>query len=199
MHEQTFFLGAKTVTTRTLGYYPYTVCLNVQDDPTTPKNESRTLTEEEKKHIEKGAIAWTSRTDLISHQQYEDNCSDSELNLNSGSRPHTDFIRLVTVNQMKIFCNSTPAGCVHLSGYNSLTLAQIAIKDTAKVKILNNLTCSKIKQVSMHEIGHAFGLGDHNSNNPSILNYRQAHRSCKPTEYDIVAINANYQSRNSRQ
>lgn len=38
------------------------------------------------------------------------------------------------------------------------------------VKILNNLTCSKLQQVSMHEIGHALSLSGHNSNKPSVLN-----------------------------
>ena len=95
------------------------------------------------------------------------------------------------------FCDKLHlVGCVRpTTPIGKGTLGQIAIKDTATVKDIKSLDCSKLTQVSMHELGHIYGLGDHDSMQPSIMNASQGHRACEPTEYDVVAIIVNYQSR----
>jgi len=52
--------------------------------------------------------------------------------------------------------------------------------------------CTRLFQVAMHEAGHALGLDDH-TNSASLMSSSAPY--CFPTDYDILAIKAIYQSR----
>ena len=59
--------------------------------------------------------------------------------------------------------------------------------------------CKLIENILIHEAGHALGIGWPINEHPtlkmnSIMSYR-APRTCAPQKYDIIAIEANYQSR----
>lgn len=54
--------------------------------------------------------------------------------------------------------------------------------------------CSVLFQLIMHEIGHAFGLGDRDVGRFSVMS-SYMFKFCEPTPLDIVAIKAIYQSR----
>ena len=47
----------------------------------------------------------------------------------------------------------------------------------------------------MHEVGHAFGLWDHETNPDESVMYMPADDLCALTEYDIAAVKSIYQSR----
>ena len=205
LHEETVSNGEDSEIIRILGHYSYAVCNSVPDDEKTEKvNESRTVTDPERKHIEKGASVWTNRTDLVSHNQYPSDCDAGELNLEASARPHTDFVRLAASNHVITFCQRDRLGCAYIDRNNEAqTLTQIALKSNIALKLVDDpnssdpkktLECSRLTQISMHEMGHAFGLGDHSNNLPSVMS-SYVYTTCKPTEYDIVALITIHQSR----
>ena len=62
--------------------------------------------------------------------------------------------------------------------------------------------CPRLEHMVVHEAGHAFGMGWPINDHPTIQSlsvmssgYAHHNRYCKPQLYDIVAIEANYQSR----
>ncbi|MCY4474070.1 MAG: fibronectin type III domain-containing protein [Chloroflexi bacterium] len=62
-----------------------------------------------------------------------------------------------------------------------------------------NVTCSYLHQFTMHEAGHAFGLGqsvnEHAKASASVMKSGVDKRFCEPQPYDVAAMMALYQSR----
>ena len=61
-------------------------------------------------------------------------------------------------------------------------------------------TCSDLHETTVHETGHAFGIGKWLNKHPyneddSIMSYDDGDHDCRPQPYDVVALMALYQSR----
>lgn len=122
-------------------------------------------------------------------------CTDREISTIIEIR--IDFVRLVAAGSLDRRCTTDhPGGCA----LNEVNRNDGRIGNTAVLILdhlsLSSLNCSDMHTVAIHESGHAFGLGDHQSDvYESIMYNADLPTHCDPTEYDIGAMNAIYQSR----
>lgn len=81
------------------------------------------------------------------------------------------------------------------SNFGEQTATRIQIRANLSNLINLGSTCSEFYRIVVHEAGHAFGLADPpaNQGDPSVMDV--GYITCSPTEYDIAAIKAIYQSR----
>lgn len=185
-----------------VGHYDYVVCTNIaEDDQSTPnKNEERVMTSEEEFHIASGVNIWKSVTKEVTFNQLPDTCSDQDLEVVHSKRSPKNMIQIANKRRFDDLCNPTGLACMYLD-YNrgskpEITVAQIYLRyDITTVDDEDEaVRCSRMEQLVMHEAGHAYGLTDIAGNVPTVMSAR-LYDSCKPTEYDIAAIKAIYQSR----
>lgn len=84
-----------------------------------------------------------------------------------------------------------------ISGTNSYITDRTVAYDTGPTSAGHTIIsakCSTLFQMMVHEIGHAFGLGDRDIGKFSVMSSNM-YKFCEPTPLDIVAIKAIYQSR----
>lgn len=84
-----------------------------------------------------------------------------------------------------------------IAGTTTYTTDYTVTYDTGPTSAGHTVTtakCSTLFQIMMHEIGHAFGLGDSADRRSSVMSGNM-YKLCEPTSLDVVAIKAIYQSR----
>lgn len=183
-----------------IGDYSYVLCTNIEDDPLTVDiDESRTITSSEQDIIKEGVGIWKSDTGMVTYDQTSKSCSGSELETELKDRPYKNFIRMINDSELRLMCGSV--ACIdHKQIVNDeFRISQIFIKHNASTADPDGIGCSELYQLSMHEAGHAYGLADYQHGDesytiaPTVMS-NALYDNCEPTEYDIVAIKAIYQS-----
>ncbi len=174
------------------GNYNYILCTNqspdaVNNNPGTP-DQWRSI-------ITKAASTWSTSTNEVSTGVTKvRKCHDKELDLTQA----TNLIRITDHAEVESLCNIAGAvGCAVSWDFinGSVTNTHIAIYSSVGLTSAG-ASCSELSRVTIHEVGHAFGL-DHSDGNPSdsIMHRTPSGDLCGPTAYDIVAMKAIYQSR----
>ncbi len=180
--------------------YDYILCTNTgptQDrlDELSPDNPAL-LRDLWMNEIISGIEIWDSTVDLITVNSNLDNpeirrCSDQELNRNTDN----NYVGLIDYNNIASFCKSIVA-CARSTNLSGGKRTKTSIYIRNDYSLLPS-ACSHIFKLATHESGHAFGLGDHKIRNISVMYNRGVGNFCSPTEYDIGAMKAIYQSRST--
>ena len=200
---------------RNIGEYSSVLCNNIKDDPRTPINEARMLTNTEIREIEDGIRIWVDLIggDMIRYTRKDlRECTDDELDSdwihetkekqpNTG-RKEISFIWIAQMDDRIDYCDrDTSCLSFPLRPDNSMDIAQMIIRSTAGSTIstvTDGTSCSELFRVAVHEAGHAFGLHDVKGDiqRPSFM-YGTLTRYCSPTQHDVAAVKAIYQSRDA--
>ncbi len=146
------------------------------------------------KIITDGIEIWDTKVGYITVDVPEvRRCSEEDLDISD----RDISISLVTLipHNSDDFCSEGASGCAyyhHIDG--QLGKVAIYIRNN---KQLTPFSCSQLSRLVVHESGHAFGLGDHYSLVYSSIMFGLDFilNVCRPSEYDIGAMKAIYQSR----
>ena len=177
-----------------VGRYAYKVC-----EGTLSEDEREARLQE--RQIRAGIEVWQSATEHVTSHHSVGSCGRGRFN----------YIRLADAAELMRICKvdvtkgsacalSRPGPLGSVSG--AVLITRIYIDQGAGTDPLNTLTttlpgsCSKLFRMAMHEAGHAFGLYHPAERHPNeSVMYMPADGLCSPTAYDVVAIQAIYQSR----
>ena len=143
---------------------------------------------------------WESVINFLSTEEKDrtDECSDTEKQppYLSGS---IDLIRMATLRYLVKVCstgdiekNKNILGCAIHYRTAPIQKTQVLIRRGLDT----DSDCSKLSWVTLHELGHVFGLGDIEIYKPSVMSYDVSNGyKCTPTLNDITAIVALYQTK----
>ena len=184
--------------------YGYVLCNNQ-----VPINFDETLKLNNWQHeVLKGATAWQTttwappgRSPVITVAQTVRSCT-SEERLEKVRKGNTNLISFLTRAEMiKYDLISRKTGkpywgvAFHANPVGGLTAHTSIVIQADWDRAGTSGGCSGLLRVTMHEVGHAFGFDDHNNRPGDSVMNMPADNLCKPTSFDVVAINAVYQSR----
>lgn len=195
-----------------IGNYIYIICTTTLTPSTNEANIIREIT--------KGAEIWKSATNVVTITKDNSDCTADELIIDKAQRSTANniirFADSAETIQACVLGQSTtaPPACVnhfpnplqshsgvinitHIfiledAGTANRTMSRNAIFTNNNISITSN--CSYLFQLTMHEVGHAFGLGDLKARGESVMS-NSLYDLCDPTALDVVAIRAIYQSR----
>lgn len=168
-----------------IGHYNYTLCSDVWViDPDTNTSVKRLLTLTEESVIKASAQKWVSSTGMVSYHQDVADCS--------GGSPTLNWINLYPGSALPPLCNGVAYGCAIVEYGDHIIKAPIYLDSS----FISEGECSELSKLTIHELGHAFGLRHSSSADKSIMYGGDFYdfQWCVPSEYDIVAIKALYQS-----
>lgn len=169
-----------------IGHYRYTLCSNVLElNSDTDALVTRTITDTESASVEAGFRKWVSTTGMVSFHQNVSDCTDGT--------PSQNWILLVPFRMLSSLCDGPAYGCAKIRRADNGKIIRVYIYMDSNINI--NSKCSQLSHLVAHEAGHVFGL-DHSSDaNKSVMfgDFKDL-KQCSPTEYDIVALKAIYQS-----
>ena len=147
------------------------------------------------KIITDGIEIWDTKVGYITVDVPEvRRCSEEDLDI-SDRDISISLVTLIPHNNDD-YCSEGASGCAyyhHIDG--QLGKVAIYIRNN---KQLTPFSCSQLSGLVVHESGHAFGLGDHYSLVYSSIMFGLdfiLNNVCRPSEYDIGAMKAIYQSR----
>ena len=120
-------------------------------------------------------------------------------------RPHTNVFVFAAGDNMKRLCrNPMSPGCVVHTPPTGVPIyaTRIVLPHGVEFKAnLPHVACTEVFVLAMHEAGHALGLGDTTSADPtsygkwpSVMS-QSVYSNCEPTALDVAALKAVYQSR----
>lgn len=176
-----------------VGRYPYMIC-----EATLSGDESRARLQ--KRQIRAGIETWQSATEHVTSSHSVGSCGRGRFN----------YVYLADAAELRKYCSSRGATIACAPSHpDPLGTASGAVLTTiiyigqgVSTAPLNALTatlpgsCSRLLRIAMHETGHAFGLFHPAEKHPNKSVMRMpADSLCAPTAYDVVAIQAIYQSR----
>lgn len=175
------------------GTYTYKICDDsLSDDDSTAQVQER--------QIRAGIEVWQSATGLVTSHHSVGSCGGGRLN----------HIYLSDAVELKRFCkveDASGSACVIShpgplsTASGAFLISRIYIDQDAGTEPLNSLTttlpgsCSQLFRIAMHEAGHVFGLYHPKTDPNKSVMYMPADSLCGLTAYDVVAIQAIYQSR----
>ena len=148
--------------------------------------------------IRDGVEIWDTKVEYITVGVPEmRRCTDEERDVSEGD-VSLSLLALGDTDYVNRVCERPSFGCVAANG--DATTGRI---DNSAIFLRNNISlslsesgCSNMSELVMHESGHVFGLGDHVSRAYDSVMYDNGFLDlCAPTEYDIGAMKAIYQSR----
>ena len=172
----------------------------------TTTTTTQVITRTQINQIEAGVNAWATATNSTYYHQLTTKCEGNELLRNRENRAKVNLIRILIESDKDKFCTKNSGACIdHFDPINGevgipdngeLSVSQIFISELAKTSN-QHLGCSELHQLTLHEAGHAYGLHHPGENDLSVMSARTLYNNglCDPTELDIVAIKAIYQSR----
>lgn len=171
-------------------HYSYIICedtinLILPNLSNTPYNEQQPVIDE----IVQGVGSWRTATGAVTatRNTVDTPCSDAY-----GSRT-ANTIEIVDHVEMPMRCataTGVATGCASVRGGRT----RLSILDTrARTGV-----CPRFLSTVIHEVGHVYGLGDPPDDggymHPTVMDY-DFYPDCEPTELDVAAIKAIFQSR----
>ncbi len=171
--------------------YNYILCTNQSPDTV---NNYPGAPDQWRSIITKAAATWGNSTNEVSTKATDiKECQDKELDPTQAA----NIVRIMDDGEVVGVCNRLGATACAISwGSSAGEVDDTFIAIYASAGLTNDgKLCSELFRITMHEIGHAFGLAHPNSHpDESVMNMPDD-RLCSPTAYDVVATKAIYQSR----
>ena len=178
--------------------YDYVLCTNtapvsaelnklVASNPALTSNIWRTI-------IRDGVEIWDTKVEYITVGDPEiRRCTDEERDI-SDRHVSINLASLVPHNSGDDYCDIQYTGCAWSHTSNG-QIGRVALYMRNNQRF-TPISCSPLLRLITHESGHAFGLGDHSNLSYSSIMYNPSFTGiCNPSEYDLGAIKAIYQSR----
>ena len=166
--------------------------------------------------IRAGLHSWNHVSGISATWTGNRTCTTAELSRTT----RINMVRLASLKAIPMVCGGTPAGCAYKprdsTDSDRAITAQIVLRNnlvyhtnyTTRLAPITTLGCSEMYLIAMHEVGHIFGLGDTHALDstgsrvpygrwPSVMSFSvySNYHDCRPTQLDVAAIKAIYQSR----
>ena len=196
-----------------IGEYRYVLCTDKRYLPTGISDGNRAILIGE---VVAGSGTWGDAYDDIgifyigsrdcTDQEVDELADEVDDDETDGVAHHNVIIFAATGTEMRTRCKVPDvAGCAtnHPPYAGPIRSTRITLnKDIGYKQNLDDADCTRAFSLSIHEVGHAFGLGDTNAGSassryglwPTVMS-DSYEANCEPTALDIAAIRAIYQSR----
>ena len=190
--------------------YNYRICQNYLLN-LLPEDHQTLVVEE----LKKGVGSWKDATYnyLLGEGTLKPTCSLFDIDFDFLQGERANYIILLPLSALMKYCDFADRllGCSKNAPNTNEVFADtnIAIYDIFAKKLRcfqfdkecqkdkerdEQKGCSHLSRIAMHEAGHAYGLHHATVAEISVM-YTIKDNRCQPTEFDVVAIKTNYQSR----